>query len=177
VKALERREVPVAELVDALRRRQVLQPVRAEVAQIGVAGERSRRGGDEDLAAVPACGDARRAVDVSADIALVGEQRRSRMDAHPDANGTGGELFTRGRRGRQRAWCRWEGDEEGVALRVDLDPALRGDRVADHAPVLCQRLRVRLGAELVQQLRRALHVREEEAHRSPRKIRSHACSI
>ena len=71
------------------------------------------------------------------------------------------------RRGRER-------DEEPVPLRVHLDPAVRGAGRADQAPVLRERLGVALGAELVQQPRRPLHVREEERDRAGRKLAAHA---
>ena len=40
-----------------------------------------------------------------------------------------------------------KGEEEGVALRIDLDPAFRGARVPDEAAVLGERLGVCLVAE------------------------------
>jgi hypothetical protein len=43
--------------------------------------------------------------------------------------------------------------------------------------VLGQRLRVRLGAELVEQLRRALDVGEHEGHGAGREIRSHGAMM
>ena len=95
------------------------------------------------------------------------------MEPHPDADRPGRErvlpLAGRGdgaRRGR-------EGDEERVALRVDLDAAVRGEGVAQHAPVLGERLRVRLGPERVQQPRRALDVREEERDGAGRELGAH----
>ena len=73
-----------------------------------------------------------------------------------------------------RSRRRREGEEEGVALRVHLDPALGGARLPDHAPVLGERLRVALGAELVQQPRRALDVGEEEGDGAGGEVVSHA---
>ena len=57
VERLERRELAVSELVDPLRRREVLEPVLAQVRELDL-DELSRRGGDEHLAAVPGGGDA-----------------------------------------------------------------------------------------------------------------------
>ena len=54
-----------------------------------------------------------------------------------------------------------EGDEEGVALRVDLDAAVSRERLAERAPVLGEHVGVPL-AELVQEPRRALDVGEEK---------------
>ena len=65
VQRLERRELVVAELVDPLRRAQVLEPVLAEVAQLGGLDERGRRRRNEHLPAVTGGGDPRRAVDVA----------------------------------------------------------------------------------------------------------------
>jgi hypothetical protein len=62
VQALERRKVLVTELVDAFRRGQILEPVRAEIAELLRSDERRSGGGDEDLAAVTARRDARGAV-------------------------------------------------------------------------------------------------------------------
>ncbi len=77
MEALQRREVRVAELVDALGRGEILEPVRAEVAQLLVGEEPGCRSGDEDLPPVTCGGDARGAVDIRADIALVRDERRS----------------------------------------------------------------------------------------------------
>ena len=77
-------------------------------------------------------------------------------------------------RRRERARRSRKGEEEGVALRIDLDPAVAAARLADQAPVLGERLRVRIGAELVEQPRRALNVGEEEGDGARRKSRSHA---
>ena len=65
-----------------------------------------------------------------------------------------------------------ERDEERVALRVDLDAAVPRERVPQHPPVLGQRLRIPLRAELVQQPRRALDVREQEGDRAGGEIRT-----
>ncbi len=79
--------------------------------------------------------------------------------------------------GGERARRRREGDEERVALRIHLDPAVRGDRLADDAAVRCERVGVRIGAELVEQLRRAFHVGEEEGDRPGRKLGAHVCMM
>ena len=93
-------------------------------------------------------GDAGGAVDVAADVALVGQKRRSGVQADPHLDRAGGERLGERRRRRERSRRGREGEEEGVALRVHLDPALGGAGLADHAPVLGERLRVALGAEL-----------------------------
>ena len=152
----------------------VLQPVLAEVGERRPLDELGGRMREEDLAAVAGGGDARGEVDVVADVALLGDERRARVQADPHLDRARRERLGH-RRGRgERPGARREGEEEGVALRVDLDPALGGARLADHAAVLGERLRVRLGAELVQQLRRALDVGEEEGDGAARGDRA-AC--
>ena len=79
-----------------------------------------------------------------------------------------------GRRGGERSRRGREREEEGVTLRVDLDPALRGTGLADDAAVLGERIGVALGAERVQQPRRALDVGEEEGDGAGREVVSHA---
>src|SRR5215203_5261013 len=81
------------------------------------------------------------------------------MDPHSDGNL---ERLLRLVRGRERARGSREGDEESVALRVDLDATVALDRLSQDAMVLAECLVVGLGAKLVQQVRRALDVREEE---------------
>ena len=51
-------------------------------------------------------------------------------------------------RGGQRAGRGGEGDEEGVTLGIDLDPAMGGERVAHDATMLGQRLGIRLRAQV-----------------------------
>jgi hypothetical protein len=55
-----------------------------------------------------------------------------------------------------------EGDEEGIPLGVDLDPALGGAGGTDHLAVGGERLRVGLRPQLLEQPGRALDVGEEE---------------
>ena len=69
----------------------------------------------------------------------------------------------RSRRGRER-------EEEGVTLRIDLDATFSGARLPDDAAVLGERLGVALGAERVQELRRALDVGEKESDSAGRKV-------
>ena len=135
--------------------------------------DRGRCLGENDLAAVARRGDASGEVDVVADVALVGKEGSTGMqpDAHLDR--AGDEHLGEGRSGVECAGRGREREEEGVALRVDLDTTLGGARLPDDAPMLCQRLRVGLGAELVQQLRRPLDVGEEEGHRAGRKLGPH----
>ena len=85
--------------------------------------------------------DPRRAVDVHADVALVGHERLAGVDAHPDPDRPGFERPLRLGRGGDGVGRPRERDEKRVALRVHLDAvvsraaprgsragALRGDR-------------------------------------------------
>ena len=69
-----------------------------------------------------------------------------------------------------------ERDEERIAFVVDLVAAVTGERLAQKAAVLAERVPVALSTELVQQLRRALDVREEQRHSPGRQI-AHAAII
>ncbi len=87
VEGLERREVPVAELVQALRAREVLEPVVAEVAEPRFARrEAVCRLREENLPAVARAHDPRRPVHVGTDVTLVRDDRLTGVDADPDSH-------------------------------------------------------------------------------------------
>jgi hypothetical protein len=69
-----------------------------------------------------------------------------------------------------------EGDEEGVALRVDLDPAVGAECASEHSAMLTQRIRV-LVSELVEEPCRALDVGEEKRNYPSRKIPPHSAMM
>ena len=108
------------------------------------------------------CANAGGAVDIGTDVALLGEERRAGVHPHAHLDPAGLQPGGDPLRGLERARGGREGEEEGVALGVDLGSALRRARLTDDAPVLGERLRVTLGAELVEQPRRALDVGEDE---------------
>ena len=116
------RERIVAELVQTLRADEVLQAMLPEVAERVVFDETSRRLGEDDLATVRGGGDARCPVDVDPDVALVRHLWLSRVDPHAHADGAALERVACLGCGCDRVGGAGEGDEEGVALRVDLDP-------------------------------------------------------
>jgi hypothetical protein len=87
------------------------------------------------------------AVEVYADIALLGEKWRPRVHANAHLNRPGRERLDHLPRSRKRTRRGREGDEEGVALRVHLDPVVSRAGLADHPPVLGERFGVSLGAE------------------------------
>ena len=170
VQRLERRERRLANLVQRLRRGQVLEPVGAQRLQVPVRDGEHRPLRDEDLPAVPSRADTGRLVHVDADVTLSSQDRLAGMDAHPHADRLGRQRVLGLARREQRLPRVGEGDEEGVALRVDLDPAVRRERRSQRAPVLSQRVCVPLGAQLVQQRGRALDVGEQERDGAGRQI-------
>ena len=174
VEALQRWKLAVAELVDALGRREVLEAMFAEVDEPVDSDKRSRRGGDEHLSAVADCRDARGAVHIVSDVALVGDERRPGVQADANVDRAGRQRLRERGCSRESAGRRREGEEEGVALGVDLDPALGRARLPDQPTVLRERLGVRLRAERVQEPRRALDVGEEERDGAGREVVSHA---
>ncbi|SRR6266540_5641478 len=114
-----------------------------------------------------------RTVDVPADVPLVPEKRRPRVQTHTHLNRAGGKryghLSRRGhcaRRGR-------EGKEERIALHVDLHAVVAGTGLSYEAAMLSQCLPITLGTEILKQPRRTFDVSEEEGDRSERKIASH----
>ena len=166
VQRLQRREVAVAELPDPFRRRQVLQPVLAEVAKRTGADELAGRLRHQHLPAVPHRRDPRRPMHIDPDVAAVGHQRLTRVHAHPHPDGAVQSLLTLRRSGKRIRRPR-KRDEERIPLRVHLDAAMPRERASQHPPMLRQRIRVCV-AQLVQQPRRALDVREQERDRPTR---------
>ena len=76
---------------------------------------------DEDLAAVAGRRNPGGSVNVDSDVTLVCCERLARVNAHPNANRSCGEHLLTFAGGSERVLRRREGDEEGIALRVDLD--------------------------------------------------------
>jgi len=69
-----------------------------------------------------------------------------------------------------------EREEERVALGVDLGAAGRAERLADEAAMVARERPERLVAQLLQELRRPLDVRERERDRS-RVERAHRATV
>ena len=113
--------------------------------------------------------DARSAVDVLADVTLLGRGRRARVQPHAHADRPRGEPLTRRLGGRRCSSGSRKRDEERVALRVDLDAVVRHRGLAHDPPVLRERVGVPRRPELVQQACRALDVGEQQRHRALRK--------
>jgi hypothetical protein len=161
VQRLQWREVALAELVDALRRRQVLEAVLAQIPQAVAAHQRGGGGRKQHLTAVSAGGNSGRAVDIDADVVTVDDKRRAGMQADAEPQPPVAERLGYGPGGGEGADSGRVGDHEGVALGAYLDAALSDDRITDDAAVLAEGARVLLGAEPLQQLRRALDVAEK----------------
>src|SRR5262245_9520888 len=112
-------------------------------------------------------------MDIVARVTLVREQRRSRVQPGAYAYRPGRESVGQSLCGRNSARATGEGKEERVTLGVDLDAALRDRGIADRSAVLREGIGVRIGAQLVEQLRRTLDVGEEKRDRARREIAAH----
>ena len=144
----------------------------AEIAKFALDELRACRG-HEHLPAVAAGGDARGAVDVVSHVALIGQKRRSAVQADPDVHRTGRKRIREGGGRGERPRSGREGKEEGITLRIHLDPALSRAGRANDPAVLGEHICVALRAERVQEPRRALDVGEEERDSAGRKVVTH----
>ncbi len=174
VETLQRRESLLAELVDALGRGDVLEAMLAQIDEPVEPDKRGRRGGDEHLSAVADCGDARSAMHVVSDVALIGDERRPGVETDAHVDRAGRQRLRERSPSCESARRRREGEEEGVALGVDLDPAFGRTRLPYDSAVLGERIRVGLGTQRVQELGRALDVGEEEGDGACREVVAHA---
>ena len=143
------REVLDEHLVDALEVREPLQPVRAEIAHLD-AGDEGRRGRrEQDLAAVARCGDARRADHVEARVALLAEERHTRVEADPHLDDdlvrplVVADPLLAGERSGEGRLRLLEDRGELVARRVHLDAAVGCDPLAEEPADVADQLRVR----------------------------------
>jgi hypothetical protein len=86
--------------------------------------------------------DAGAFVHVETDIALLGQPRLTRVQAHAHSDGSvvEGALAILGR--SDRVGCAAEGDEERVTLSVDLDAVVRGEGGTEAPPMLAQGISV-----------------------------------
>src|SRR5205823_267957 len=170
----ERRELIIAELEEAFRLGQVLQSVLAEVTEPrGGAEEIARRTRENDLAAVCRCGDSRGAVHVEADVALLSDERLPRVNPDANANGAVAQAVTDLVGSGNGVRCSRERCEERITLRVHLDSRVPAKSAANDVAVGGEKVRVRV-AVLLEQLRRARDVGEEERDGAAREILSHA---
>ena len=184
VEGVQRREV-LGEagrdhLEDPVRLQEVLQPVRAEIAKRDVVErllleQLARRLRNKRLTAVTRRADARGAVNADPHIAVWRRLRLTGVDADADLQrlplrpGVRSQRALTLYRSRHRVFRRVECNEEGVALCVHLMTGVGGERGSQQLAVSLQCLRI-VSPELAQQPRRALHVGEEEGHRSTRPV-------
>jgi hypothetical protein len=160
---LERRKLPVTQLEDGDGFEDVLEAVLPELDErVVLVEERAGRPREDDLAAMGGSGDASCEVNVFADVPLFCEERCSRVQADPERYRTRCEFVDDRARSPHCPRCRREGDKEGVALGIDLDTAASSTCCTHDPSVLGELPRVGLGAELVQELGRALDIREKE---------------
>ena len=170
MEALDRREVAGPELVERFAFGQVLQTVDTERPQLVTGEESCGRLRHEHLPAVAGGADSRRLVDVHADVPLLGDDGRARVEAHPYCDRAGAEALLRlgGRsRGRHRIG---KGDEEGIALGVDLVPPCRSNAARSTRLCSASAAGIPLRPELAQEQRGAFDVGEKERHRAPREL-------
>jgi hypothetical protein len=150
----QRRERPHAELIEGHRVRDVAQVVLAEVDATGSVVETFERGlGEHDLSAMGSCRDAGSDVDVLAHVPFVRDEWCAGVDTATQAEWSPGECGDDGLGGTSGAGRGSEGQEEGIALGVHLDPGVRpADRTHD-PPVLGEDVAVGGRAELAEEPR------------------------
>ena len=73
-------------------------------------------------------------------VALLGEQGLARVHSHANADRSSGERVLSRLGGRERVLRPRKGDEERVALCVDLDTAVARERLAQHPAMLGERI-------------------------------------
>ncbi len=168
------RQARSGELVDVFRCLDVLQPVKAQVAE-GNSGREVRRGqqprrvGRHHLAAVRGRRDPGRPVHVQPHIRVLMPGRLPGMQAHPDPEAdpagpvVAGQVTLRRHAAADRVRGRVEHDEETVALGAHLMPAELAKQAAQNRALGRQRLPP-LVAKTAQQRRRPLHVAEEHRY-------------
>jgi hypothetical protein len=106
------------------------------------------------------------------DVTLFRQAGLARVQAHPHPNRATDKSTLAVRSRRDRVRRAGEGDEERISLRVDLDALVLSERRAESPPMLVQCLPIVI-AQLVQQPRRALHIREQQRHYTGRETARH----
>jgi len=181
VQALQRRELPAAELVQPLRPRQIPQPVLAQLAKLEAPNQIPRRLRDKNLPSVTACGDARRSVHPEPEVPFVSDRGLSRVQAHapPHLRALGPVVLCqsalRCNGGSQSRVGASEGEEERISLRVDLATVASFCRLPEDAAVAVEGVAVPV-SELLEQSCRALDIREEEGD-SPARQLGHSVGV
>ena len=159
-----------ADLQEPRGRIEVLQAMAPEVGEWLDVDERARGLGNDGLATMGERGNAGGPVHVDAHVALVGDGGRPGVNADAYAYGAAGQRLVHGLRGGGCPARSREGDEERVPLRVDLDAAVRRERLPQRMAMIGESVCVRLRSETVQKPRRALHVGEQEGDGAGRQV-------
>ncbi|HEX6583082.1 MAG TPA: hypothetical protein VF056_05720 [Thermoleophilaceae bacterium] len=103
VDSLQRRELILAELVEALGRGKVLEPMHAKVAQAIRAEEIARCLREKNLTAVTCGGNPRGAMYIDPDVVFTGHSRLARMQTHAHSDRPVAQRIARSCRRRQQA--------------------------------------------------------------------------
>ena len=136
----------------------------------------ARRAREEDLAPVGGGADARGLMHPEPVVSLLGHHRLSGMETHAHQHLNPLRPFVRRERALALDDCGdrvlrpRKGHEEGIALRVDLAAVMRLEGRAQKPAVLREHVPVRF-AELFDQPRRALDIREQKSDRAGREAR------
>jgi hypothetical protein len=113
---------------------------------------------------------------VHSDVPLVAQPRLASMDAHPHRDPERLHHRLSGPGGTQGTPRRGKGEQKPVSLRVNLGATLTLNRLAQRTAVLAEHLPVPV-AQLLEQARRPLDVREQQGHRPRRQVASHDASL
>ena len=166
---LQRRKALAPELEERNRLIEVLHAVLAQLGQLAV-DERPRRRRHDDLSAVAGRGDPSGLVQLAPGVALAGQLQLTGVQAHPHLDGAWRERLLTLSSSSQRLDRIGKGIQKRVPLRVDLDAAVSGEGGAQKPAVLRERLDVAGLAQLLDQPRRALDVREQQSDVSGRQL-------
>ena len=124
----------------------------AEVGELDV-DEASGGRRDEHLPAVTGCRDTGGPMHVVTYVAFLSQQRRPGVQPAADPDRPCSKPVGHGRRRSHSTRCGREGEEERIALRIDLDATLASACLANDPPVFGERGGVKLGTEFVQEHR------------------------
>jgi hypothetical protein len=108
-------------------------------------------------------------MDVDSDVPFVGELRLTGVDPHANADRAAADRLAGGGCGRDRVGRSREGDEESIALGVDLDAVVPGERSSQRGAVFGEQIGVP-GAVFPEEPRGAFDVCEEKGDGSGRQV-------
>ena len=149
----------------------ILEPVLAEVHSFDV-HPLSRLAGKQDLTAISGRYDSCAAMNFATDVAFFRDERRPGVQPHAHADPAGRQKVSGFDCGGDRVLRLGERTKERIALRIDFHAGMSADRTSNRGAVLGEHFGIARVAELGEQLRRSLHVREQEGHRALRELAS-----